>query len=321
MTTYIINRLFQGAIAVLVVSIVIFLLMRVAPGDVALMVISQGEEDFNPEDVDPIALERIQKLLGLDRPLHMQYLSWLGDVVTLDWGVSFYTNKPIMEEFVTRAPVTLQLGFYTVVVSVLLGIPLGIVMALKQDSWSDYVGRVFSLGGLSMPNFWIATLVIAGGVYLFSWSPRILYSHLWDDPLSNVYILFWPALIGGYSSMGTKARMMRSTMLEVLRQDYIRTAHAKGLRRFVVVYRHAMKNALLPVITVVGISIAAIIGGSVIMETIFQLPGVGVYLVRGMNQRDFPVVQSMVAIVAVWIILTNIVVDVAYAWLDPRIRL
>jgi peptide/nickel transport system permease protein len=138
-TTYIINRLFQGAIAVLVVSIVIFLLMRVAPGDVALMVISQGEEDFNPEDVDPIALERIQKLLGLDRPLHMQYLSWLGDVVTLDWGVSFYTNKPIMEEFVTRAPVTLQLGFYTVVVSVLLGIPLGIVMALKQDSWSDYL--------------------------------------------------------------------------------------------------------------------------------------------------------------------------------------
>jgi peptide/nickel transport system permease protein len=320
-TTYIINRLFQGAIAVLVVSIVIFLLMRVAPGDVALMVISQGEEDFNPEDVDPVALARIQKLLGLDRPLHMQYLVWLGDVVTLDWGVSFYTNKPIMEEFVSRAPVTFQRGLYSVILAVFIGIPLGIIMALRQDSWMDYVGRVFSLGGLSMPSFWIATLVIAGGVYLFQWSPRIDYSHPWDDLGANLAILFWPALIGGYASAGTKARMMRSTMLEVLRQDYIRTAHAKGLRRFVVVYRHAMKNALLPVITVIGISMAVIMGGSVIMETIFQLPGIGVYLVRGMNQRDFPVVQSMVAIIAMWIILTNLVVDVAYAWLDPRIRL
>ena len=321
MTTYIINRLFQGLLAVLVVSLVIFLLMRVAPGDVALMVISQGEEDFNPEDVDPIALERITKLLGLDKPLHIQYLVWLRDVVTLDWGVSFYTNKPIMDEFVDRAPVTLQLGLYTVILSVVLGIPLGIIMALRQDSWSDYVGRVFSLGGLSMPNFWIATLVIAAGVYMFNWSPRITYEHPWESLVGNLSILFWPALIGGYASLGTKARMMRSTMLEVLRQDYIRTANAKGLRGFVVIYRHAMKNALLPVITVIGISIAAIIGGSVIMETIFGLPGIGVYVVRGMNQRDFPVVQSMVSIIAVWIILANLIVDITYAWLDPRIRL
>jgi len=321
MTTYIINRLFQGLLAVLVVSLVIFLLMRVAPGDVALMVISQGEEDFNPEDVDPIALERITKLLGLDKPLHIQYLVWLRDVVTLDWGVSFYTNKPIMDEFVDRAPVTLQLGLYTVILSVVLGIPLGIIMALRQDSWSDYVGRVFSLGGLSMPNFWIATLVIAAGVYMFNWSPRITYEHPWESLAGNLSILFWPALIGGYASLGTKARMMRSTMLEVLRQDYIRTANAKGLRGFVVIYRHAMKNALLPVITVIGISIAAIIGGSVIMETIFGLPGIGVYVVRGMNQRDFPVVQSMVSIIAVWIILANLIVDITYAWLDPRIRL
>ena len=216
---------------------------------------------------------------------------------------------------------TLQLGLYTVILSVVLGIPLGIIMALRQDSWSDYVGRVFSLGGLSMPNFWIATLVIAAGVYMFNWSPRITYEHPWESLAGNLSILFWPALIGGYASLGTKARMMRSTMLEVLRQDYIRTANAKGLRGFVVIYRHAMKNALLPVITVIGISIAAIIGGSVIMETIFGLPGIGVYVVRGMNQRDFPVVQSMVSIIAVWIILANLIVDITYAWLDPRIRL
>jgi peptide/nickel transport system permease protein len=320
-TQYIINRVFQGIIAVLVVSIVIFLLMRVAPGDVALMVISQGEEDFNPEDVDPIALERISNLLGLDEPLHMQYLIWLGNVVTLDWGESFYTQKSIMSEFKSRMPVTFQRGLYSVLLAIVIGIPLGIMMALKQDSLSDYAGRIVSLGGLSMPSFWLATMVIAIGVYAFNWSPRLDYAHPWDDPMANLAILFWPALIGGYASAGTKARMMRSTMLEVLRQDYIRTANAKGLKHFVVVYRHAMKNALLPVITVVGISMAVILGGSVIMETIFQLPGIGVYLVRGMNQRDFPVVQSMVAIIAMWIIFTNLVVDVTYAWLDPRIRL
>lgn len=321
MTQYIINRLFQGMIALLVVSIVIFLLMRVAPGDVALMVLTQGDESVNPEDVDQNELARVKTALGLDRPLHMQYLGWLGDIVTLDWGRSFYTNKPIMEEFTERFPVTFQRGLYSVLLAILIGIPLGIMMALKQDSWADYVGRIFSLGGLSMPSFWLATLVIAAGVYMFDWSPRLEYKHAWDDLPANLSILFWPALIGGYASAGTKARMMRSTMLEVLRQDYIRTAHAKGLRHFVVVYRHAMKNALLPVITVIGISAAVIMGGSVIMETIFQLPGIGVYLVKGMNQRDFAVVQSMVAVIAAWIILVNIFVDVSYAWLDPRIRL
>ncbi len=320
MTQYIIRRLLQGVLAVFVVTVLIFLLIRVAPGDVAMMVISQGEEDFNPEDVDPIALARVQKLLGLDRPLYMQYLVWAKDMVTLNWEASFYTSKPIMEEFRERAPVTLQLGIYSVVLSVIVGLPIGIIMALKQDGWMDYVGRIVSLAGLSMPNFWLATLVIAAGVYFFNWSPRLQFEHPWENLAGNISILFWPAIIGGLASAATKSRMMRSTMLEVLRQDYVRTAHAKGLRYSVVVYRHALKNALLPVVTIIGISAAVIIGGSVIMETIFQLPGIGIYLVRGMNQRDFPVVQSMVTVIAAWIILVNIVVDVTYAWLDPRIR-
>ena len=320
MTQYIIRRILQGILAVFVVSLIIFLLIRVAPGDVAMMVISQGEEDFNPEDVDPIALQRIQKLLGLDRPLYMQYLGWASDMVTLNWEASYYTSKPIMEEFLERAPITLQFGIYSVILSVVIGIPLGIVMALKQDGWVDYVGRIISLAGLSMPNFWLATLVIATGVYFFSWSPRLQFEHPWESLTGNISILFWPALIGGLSSAATKSRMMRSTMLEVLRQDYVRTAHAKGLRYSVVVYRHAMKNALLPVVTIIGISAAVIIGGSVIMETIFQLPGIGIYVVRGMNQRDFPVVQSMVVVIATWIIITNLIVDITYAWLDPRIR-
>ena len=320
MTQYIISRLMQGLLALIVVSIAVFLLNRVAPGDIALMIIAQGIEEVTREDVDPLVLQRIESRLGLNEPVYMQYLDWVWDLVTLNWGTGFYTSKPIKEEFNSRIPITFQLGLYSVLISIFMGVPIGIIMALKQDSWMDYVGRIVSLAGLSLPNFWVATVVIAMGVYFFSWSPRIEYAHPWDDLNANLVMLFWPALIGGLASGATKARMMRSTMLEVLRQDYIRTAHAKGLGQTVVVYRHAMKNALLPVVTIIGISVAVVAGGSVIMETIFQLPGIGVYLVRGMNQRDYPVVQYIVFIIALWIIFVNLLTDITYALLDPRIR-
>jgi peptide/nickel transport system permease protein len=310
----------QGLLALIVVSIAVFLLNRVAPGDIALMIIAQGIEEVTREDVDPLVLQRVESKLGLNEPVYMQYLDWMGDLVTLNWGTGFYTSKPIKEEFNSRIPITFQLGLYSVLISIFMGVPIGILMALKQDTWMDYVGRIVSLAGLSLPNFWVATVVIAMGVYFFSWSPRIEYAHPWDDLNANLVMLFWPALIGGLASGATKARMMRSTMLEVLRQDYIRTAHAKGLRHMVVVYRHAMKNALLPVVTIIGISVAVVAGGSVIMETIFQLPGIGVYLVRGMNQRDYPVVQYIVFIIALWIIFVNLLTDITYALLDPRIR-
>ena len=310
----------QGLLALIVVSIAVFLLNRVAPGDIALMIIAQGIEEVTREDVDPLVLQRVESKLGLNEPVYMQYLDWMGDLVTLNWGTGFYTSKPIKEEFNSRIPITFQLGLYSVLISIFMGVPIGILMALKQDTWMDYLGRIVSLAGLSLPNFWVATVVIAMGVYFFSWSPRIEYAHPWDDLNANLVMLFWPALIGGLASGATKARMMRSTMLEVLRQDYIRTAHAKGLRHMVVVYRHAMKNALLPVVTIVGISVAVVAGGSVIMETIFQLPGIGVYLVRGMNQRDYPVVQYIVFIIALWIIFVNLLTDITYALLDPRIR-
>ena len=320
MTQYIISRLMQGLLALIVVSIAVFLLNRVAPGDIALMIIAQGIEEVTREDVDPLVLQRIESRLGLNEPVYMQYLDWMRDLVTLNWGTGFYTAKPIMEEFKSRVPITFQLGLYSVLISIFMGVPIGILMALKQDTWMDYVGRIVSLAGLSLPNFWVATVVIAMGVYFFSWSPRIEYAHPWDDLNANLVMLFWPALIGGLASGATKARMMRSTMLEVLRQDYIRTAHAKGLGHMVVVYRHAMKNALLPVVTIIGISVAVVAGGSVIMETIFQLPGIGVYLIRGMNQRDYPVVQYIVFIIALWIIFVNLLTDITYALLDPRIR-
>lgn len=320
MGSYVIRRVLLGLLTVLLVTLVIFALLRIAPGDVALQVAMQGDDTLTPEMIDPQVLIRIREQLGLDNPLHVQYLLWIRGMLIGDWGESFYTGNSVFDEVKRRAPVTLQLAGTAITLSIILGIPAGIIMAIKQDTWIDYLVRVWSLLGLSIPNFWIATMVIMIGVLYFDWSPRLDYLTPLEDLKGNLVMFIWPAIAVGVSSQATKSRMMRSTMLEVLRQDYIRTAHAKGLRNFVVVYRHAMKNAMLPVVTIIGIQIAFIVGGSVIMETIFQLPGMGTLLVRAMNQRDYEVVQSMVTIVSVWIVLTNLVVDLTYGWLDPRIR-
>ena len=320
MGSYVIRRVLLGLLTVLLVTLVIFALLRIAPGDVALQVAMQGDDTLTPEMIDPQVLIRIREQLGLDNPLHVQYLLWIKGMLIGDWGESFYTGNSVFDEVKRRAPVTLQLAGTAITLSIILGIPAGIIMAIKQDTWIDYLVRVWSLLGLSIPNFWIATMVIMIGVLYFDWSPRLDYLTPLEDLKGNLVMFIWPAIAVGVSSQATKSRMMRSTMLEVLRQDYIRTAHAKGLRNFVVVYRHAMKNAMLPVVTIIGIQIAFIVGGSVIMETIFQLPGMGTLLVRAMNQRDYEVVQSMVTVVSVWIVLTNLVVDLTYGWLDPRIR-
>jgi len=320
MQTYVLRRIFLGLITVALVSVIIFVFLRVAPGDVALIVAMQGDDTIDPNMIDPLLLETIREELGLHYSLPVQYLRWMGGMLTLDWGESFYTGAIVYEEFLKRAPVTLQLAISTITISVLLGIPAGVIMALRQDTWADYLVRLVSLVGLSIPSFWIGTLMIVVGMLYFEWSPRLEYVAPWDDFSANMSMFFFPAVATASVSMATKARMMRSTMLEVLRQDYIRTAHAKGLRYVVVVWRHAVKNAMLPVITIIGIQIAFVVGGSVIMETIFQLPGMGTLLIRSMNQRDYELVQSFVAVVSTWIVFTNLMVDLAYAWLDPRIR-
>lgn len=320
MQTYVLRRVLLGLITVALVSVIIFVFLRVAPGDVALIVAMQGDDTIDPNMIDPLLLETIREELGLHYSLPVQYLRWMGGMLTLDWGESFYTGAIVYEEFLKRAPVTLQLAISTITISVLLGIPAGVIMALRQDTWADYLVRLVSLVGLSIPSFWIGTLMIVVGMLYFEWSPRLEYVAPWDDFSANMSMFFFPAVATASVSMATKARMMRSTMLEVLRQDYIRTAHAKGLRYVVVVWRHAVKNAMLPVITIIGIQIAFVVGGSVIMETIFQLPGMGTLLIRSMNQRDYEVVQSFVAVVSTWIVFTNLMVDLAYAWLDPRIR-
>ena len=320
MWRYVLRRLMFGAVTGLLVSLFIFAILRIAPGDVALMIAEEQGGEFGEVNLSQELIDDIREELGLDAPLPVQYLTWLGGIVTLDWGTSLYVNRSVWAEFKKKAPVTVELALMTVILATLLGIPVGIIMALKQDTATDYGLRIFSLAGLSMPNFWIATMVIMLGIYVLDWSPRVGYVHIWDDPKRNLLMFLPPALILGYASMATKSRMMRSTMLEVLRQDYIRTAHAKGLRHRIVVYRHAMKNALLPVVTIIGIQISHIIGGSVIMERIFNMPGIGNFLVEGMNQRDYPVVQSLILIFAMWVVLTNLMTDLAYGWLDPRIR-
>ena len=319
MHRYVANRLIQGALTGVLVSLVIFAILRIAPGDVAMMIaleMTGGEEDLITEE----QLEKIREDVGLNSPIHIQYLSWISGWVTGDWGESMFSSEGIWENFLRKLPVTLELAILSIVLSTVLGLPAGVLMALKRDTWIDYTLRIWSLSGLSIPNFWLATMLLVAGMYIFEWSPQIGFVPFFDDPMGNMSQFFWPAVIVGFSSMVTKARMMRSTMLEVLRQDYIRTAHAKGLSGTMVTYRHAMKNAFIPVITVIGFSIAAIIGGSVIMERIFVLDGIGNMLVEGMNQRDYPVVQSLVLLFSLWIVITNLLVDLSYGWLDPRIR-
>ena len=317
MQQYIARRIVLGMFTAALVTLLIFALLRIAPGDVAMMIATQDDPNAAITDAE---LDEIREQLGLNSPLPTQYVTWIRDIVTLDWGVSLYHGEAIWDTFKQKIPVTLELAIISVALSTVLGIPTGIIMALKQDTWIDYSLRIFSLAGLSIPNFWIATMLLVGGMYILNWNPPLQYESFLDGPMANMSQFIWPSIIVGYSSMATKARMMRSTMLEVLRQDYIRTAHAKGLTYYSVVTRHALKNALLPVVTIVGLSVAGILGGSVIIERIFNLPGMGNMLVEAMNNRDYPVVQVLVLIFAMWIVLINLLVDLSYGWLDPRVR-
>lgn len=315
MTEYILRRLLLGVLTAFLVSILVFTLLRIAPGDVVDAILG-GEGEVYSDEVR----EALREQLGLNRPLPVQYLTFMRDFVTLQWGESLRNNTEIWPQIQKKLPITLELSVMTLLISVLMGIPIGTLMALYRDTWIDYLLRVFSLAGLSIPNFWTATMIILGGAFFLNWSPRLEYISPFEDPRANFIMFFWPALAAGWVGQATQARMMRSTMLEVLRQDYIRTAHAKGLRYYVVVYRHALKNALLPVITIIGITVALILGGTVIIETIFQLPGLSRYLVQSLQNWDYTVVQTVVLFLSIWIVLSNLVVDLAYGWLDPRIR-
>jgi peptide/nickel transport system permease protein len=310
---YLIRRLLLAVPTLFLVSVLVFALMRFMPGDVATRMV-EGHA-YAP------TLAALRHDLGLDRPVHVQYLDWIGGIVLRgDLGTSYWTRQPILNEFARRFPVTLELALLTILVSVVLGVLIGILSAARQDSAADYLGRVLAILALSVPYFGLAVLVVVLPSIYFKWTPVWTYVPFSADPLENLKILIVPATVFGVTRAGPIMRITRSALLDVLRQDYIRTAWSKGLPERVIVLRHALKNALIPVISLVGLQIPLYIGGSVIVESIFRLPGVGLFFFEALTRLDYPVVQSVNLIIAAMVVALNLIIDLSYAFLDPRIR-
>ena len=316
MRTYLTKRLLLMIPTLFGVAAVVFVIMRVIPGDVTLLILG-GDQTGR---IDPQQLAAMRQQLGLDQPVAVQFGQWLWGVVRLDFGTSLWTGQPVIEEVLIRLPLSLEVAILATIVSVLLAIPLGMLAAVRQDSWVDYVIRVGSIGGQAIPSFWVGILVILFLVIYFGWGPPLEFTPPWVDPWANFQQLVWPVATVGYRYAAVTTRMTRSTVLEVLREDYIRTAWAKGLRERAVVIRHALKNAMLPVITLIGTEFAFLIGGLVVTETVFTLNGVGRFVVDAVAHRDYPVVQALVFLIAFCFVVVNLLIDLTYAWFDPRIR-
>ena len=300
----------------LVVTMV-FVLIRIVPGDVAVLMVAEAGGLGGAAGQ---TIEKIRSDLHLNEPIYVQYLLFLRDMSHGDLGRSYYDNKPALGKILDRLPVTLELAILSIAVSLMIAVPLGVISAIRQDSWIDYIARLGSILALSMPLFWTGTMLVIFPAIWFNWLPPLGYAAPWEDLSKNLKQFLVPALVLGAALAGTVARMTRSAMLEVLRQDYIRTALAKGLRERVIIYRHALKNAMIPVITIVGLQVAFLLGGSVVVETIFSLPGVGRLTVNSVFQRDLPQLQVNVLFFSFIILMVNLMVDLTYGWLDPRIR-
>ena len=315
MWKYLVKRFFLMFPTLLGVAVLIFLLMRVVPGDVVELRLA-GDSGVVSQEV--LAKERAR--FGLDRPLWEQFGTWLWGAVQMDFGKSMWTGAPILEEIKLRFALSLQVALMATLVATVLAIPLGIIAALRQDTWVDYAVRVFSIAGLAMPSFWLGILVILGLLIVFRWVPPMVYTPLWVDPWQNLQQLVWPAVAVGYRYSAVATRMTRSAMLEVLREDYIRTARAKGLWTKLILTRHALKNAMLPVLTVIALEFAFLLGGLVVTEQVFNLNGLGLLFVQAIAHRDYTLTQALVLLVATAFIVVNFMVDLTFAWIDPRIR-
>ena len=315
MYKYLLKRFLLMFPTLLGVAVVIFVLIRVIPGDVVELRMSGDRGSASQQAIDE---ERVR--FGLDQPVWKQFATWLWGVVRLDFGTSMWTGAPIGEEIKLRFALSMQVAIMATIVAVLLAIPLGVIAALKQDTWVDYAVRIFSIAGLATPSFWLGIVFILLLLIVFKWLPPMVYTPFWVNPWQNLLQLVWPALAVGYRYSAVATRMTRSAMLEVLREDYIRTARAKGLAQKLVLSRHALKNAMLPVMTVVGIEFAFLMGGLVVTEQVFNLNGLGLLFVQAVAHRDYTLIQALVLIVAGFFIVVNFAMDVMYAWLDPRIR-
>jgi len=316
MAFYILKRLLAMIPTLLGVAVLIFILLRVVPGDVVeARFLTQGSQ-FQSQDL----MDMERKKLGLDQPMWKQFTTWMAGLARFDFGLSMWTGSPITEEIKLRFALSLQLAIMASTIATLLAIPLGILAAIKQDTWVDYAVRVFSIAGLAMPSFWLGILMILTMLIVFRWLPPMVFTPLWVNPWDNLAQLIWPALAVGYRYSAVGTRMMRSAMLEVLREDYIRTARAKGLWLKLILSRHALKNAILPVLTIISLEFAFLLGGLVVTEQVFNLNGLGMLFVEGIARRDYTLIQALVMLVATTFLFVNFLVDIAYAWLDPRIR-
>jgi len=315
MLRYIAKRIALMLPTLLAAAVVVFFMLRVIPGDVVEVKL-RADGGHVTEEI--LAQERAR--LGLDKPLPVQFLDWMKGLVTFDLGNSMWTGRPVAEEIGARIWLTLQVALMAAVISVLIAIPLGTISALFRDTWIDYLVRIFTIAGLAVPSFWLGMLVIMALLALFQWSPPVTYTPFHEDPLANLSQLVWPALAVGYRYSAVVARMVRSSIIEVMREDYIRTARAKGLFERLVIGRHAMRNAMLPAITVVGLEFAFLIGGLVVTEQVFNLNGIGRLFVDAVSRNDFVLIQALVMLLAVMFMLTNLIVDLLYAVLDPRVR-
>ena len=318
MRAYLLRRVVLIVPTLILLTMIVFLSVRFIPGDVIDMIIAEinTEGAMSYEE----AREMIREELGLDTPIHEQYWNWVTGVVRGDLGTSMRSGRPVTEEFFSKVPISIELGILSMIIGLVIAVPLGIFSAIRQDSMADYAGRTMAILMLSIPGFWLMTMVIVFPAVWWNWIPPMEYVPFTEDPANNLIQFGIPAVLMGAAFSGTMMRFVRTMMLEVLRQDYIRTAWSKGLSERTVIYRHALRNTLIPMVTIVGMGLPGIIGGSVITEQIFNLPGVGRWLFDAVNQRDYPIISGMNLMSATLVLFCNLAVDITYAWLDPRVK-
>lgn len=315
MLRYTINRVLLAIPTLIGVAVLVFFLLRVVPGDIVEIKLRGDGGSVTQETIE---MER--KRLGLDRPLLVQFGTWMVDMAKLDFGISMWTERPVVTEISGRLELSLQVAIMATLIAVLLAIPMGTAAALFRGTWIDYTVRILTIGGLSIPSFWFGMLIMLTLLALFNWLPPITFTPIYVDPIANLTQLIWPAMAVGYRYCAVVARMIRSSLLEVMNEDYIRTARAKGVYEKLVVSRHALRNALLPAITVIGLEFTFLIGGLVVTEQVFNLNGIGQLFVQSISRNDFTLIQGMVMLIAAFYVFVNLGIDLLYAVFDPRIR-
>lgn len=314
MIEFVVRRLLSGLVVLFVLSSVLFFVMRAVPGDVVRLQLADAGS------VSPERMAEIEAQLGLDQPVLSQYVTWLGNVVRGDFGDSLWERRPVTEMVGERFPVTIELAVLAIIIAVAMGLVIGISSAIRRGTFTDAALRISSVVGLSVPNFFVALLFITFLSLWFNYVTPLGYERLWDDPWVNLQQMIWPAIALGVSVAAAIARLTRSSMLEVLHADYIRTVRAKGATERLINYKHALRNSLIPIITLIGLQFGALLGGTVILESIYSLPGIGSLVFRAVQQRDYPVIQGCALLYGTIFVAVNIAVDIAYGWIDPRIR-